>query len=316
MRKLILITLSIFTLMFSSARSVRAQVAIAFPGADLTTETSEATTPEMTPSETVEVVETKPEPASQPIAKSNRASVINFNVATNTKKRVRPTLKVTPSVAVSDPPAERTSVEVVQSRDRLVAMSPDDMFEGGSNSLVAKTVGHAEGTRTALGEKTWAYYGHTDPGNGVWNRGSFSYQHEADSPEDADVRQLNRLRRQYEVIEQAAIANGLQLNLQEQLNGIDLANQAPLAALDRGGYVDRLRQARAQGLRGSEAVLQARTYSFINPNTNRWDAPGLGNTEESISRDQARRLNAIEAAMSAWRNSKGRATYQLSSRQN
>jgi hypothetical protein len=136
-----------------------------------------------------------------------------------------------------------------------------------------------------------------DPGNGVWNLGSFSYQHGASSPENADVRQLNRLRRQFDVILQTAASNGLELGLEEQLNGIDLANQAPLAALDRGGYVDRLRQAYAEGLRGSEAVLRARTYAFLNPNTNRWDAPGLGNREDSISRDQLRRLSAIANAI-------------------
>ncbi|BAU15239.1 hypothetical protein LEP3755_57960 [Leptolyngbya sp. NIES-3755] len=181
--------------------------------------------------------------------------------------------------------------------DRLVAMAPDELFDGGSNSLVAKAVGSAEGTRTPDGNKTWAYYGHTDPGNGVWNMGSFSYQHGAGSPDEADRRQLTRLRGQYEVIERSARSVGLSLGLVEQLNGIDLANQAPLAALERGGYVDRLREAYAQGLSGSEAVLQARTYSYINPRTNQWDAPGLGNNYSSIKRDQARRQDAIYEAI-------------------
>lgn len=189
------------------------------------------------------------------------------------------------------------SFGVAPSDDRLVAMAPDDLFNGGSDSLVAKAVGSAEGTRTPDGGKTWAYYGHTDPGNRAWNMGSFSYQHGAQSPEDADVKQLTRLRQQFEMIRQSAASNGLRLGLAEQLNGIDLANQAPLAALDRGGYVDRLRQAYAQGLRGSDAVLHARTYSYINPNTNQWDAPGLGNTYDSINRDQARRLNAVAEAI-------------------
>jgi hypothetical protein len=171
------------------------------------------------------------------------------------------------------------------------------MFRGGSNSLVAKAVGSAEGTRTPDGGKTWAYYGHTDPGNGHWNLGSFSYQHGASSPEDADERQLARLQRQFSLITQIAETNGLQLNLEEKLNAIDLANQAPLAALDQGGYVDRLRQAYAEGLQGSAAVLRARTFSFFNPQTNRWEAPGLGNTESSIRRDQRRRQAAIYEAL-------------------
>jgi len=184
-----------------------------------------------------------------------------------------------------------------QDNDRLVAVAPDELFEGGSDSLVAKAVGSAEGTRTPDGGKTWAYNGHVDPGNARWNMGSFSYQHGAISPDEADRRQLNRLRGQYEMIRQSALSAGLRLGLEEQLNGIDLANQAPLAALDRGGYVDRLRQAYDQGLQGSEAVLQARTYSYLNPRTNQWDAPGLGNNFYSIRRDQARRQNAIYEAI-------------------
>jgi hypothetical protein len=63
--------------------------------------------------------------------------------------------------------------------------------------------------------------------------------------------------------------------------------------------IDRLRQAYAEGLRSSEAVLRARTYAFLNPNTNCWDAPGLGNREDSISRDQLRCLSAIANAIAA-----------------
>ncbi len=112
-----------------------------------------------------------------------------------------------------------------------------DIFAGGSDSLVARTVGHAEGTRTADGNKTHAYYGHVDPGNGVWNLGSFSYQHGAKSPEEADEKQLKRLQGQADVIRQKADAHGMNLSLEEELNAIDLANQSPLAALSTPGYV-------------------------------------------------------------------------------
>lgn len=173
-----------------------------------------------------------------------------------------------------------------------------DLFEGGSDSLVARAVGSAEGTRTPEGGKTRAYYGHTDPGNGRWNQGSFSYQHEARSPEEADSRQLRRLQVQANLMRSRAGTNRLMWSLEAELNGIDLANQAPLAALDRGGYVDRLRQAYDRGFKGSDAVLQARIYSFLDPRTNQWDAPGLGNSESSITHDQGRRLDAIAQALS------------------
>ena len=178
-----------------------------------------------------------------------------------------------------------------------VPTAPADLFEGGVNSLVAKAVGSAEGTRTPRGDRTTAYYGHVDPGNGVWNLGSFSYQHGAPSPEAADEKQLKRLAKQARMVRQQAKAKGMELTLEEELNAIDLANQAPLAALDRGGYIDWLEAAHKMGLRGSEAVLWARTRSFLNPDTGQWNAPGLGNNVYSISRDQERRQQAIARAI-------------------
>jgi len=176
----------------------------------------------------------------------------------------------------------------------------DPIFEGGAESLVARTVGSAEGTRTAEGLRTPAYYGHKDPGNGVWNLGSFSYQHGAKSPEAADERQLARLQTQAATLQQKAAAKGLALTLEEHLNGIDLANQAPMAALDRGGYIDWLADAKKLGMTGAEAVLWARTRSFLNPDTQQWNAPGLGNNINSISRDQERRMQAIARALSSY----------------
>ncbi|WP_143780240.1 hypothetical protein [Leptolyngbya sp. 'hensonii'] len=173
----------------------------------------------------------------------------------------------------------------------------DLLFQGGSFSLVAKAVGAAEGTRTPDGGRTWAYYGHRDPGNGVWNLGSFSYQHGADSPAEADVKQLRRLTGQARRLRQQAERLGVQMSLLEELNGIDLANQSPRAALSRGGYVERLQEAHQQGLQGMDAVIWARTRSFLNPDTGQWNAPGLGNREDSIKADQERRLQAIQQAI-------------------
>jgi hypothetical protein len=190
--------------------------------------------------------------------------------------------------STSTPPAP------VQDRD-----IEEKLFEGGSDSLVARAVGSAEGTRTPDGHRNPAYYGHVDPGNGVWNLGSFSYQHGASSPEEADVKQLARLRQQAQVLQQKAIARNLELTLEERLNGIDLANQAPVAALGRGGYIDWLDQAHEMGMRGSDAVLWARTRSFLDPDTSKWDAPGLGNNLHRISSDQERRLLAIARAIEA-----------------
>ena len=171
------------------------------------------------------------------------------------------------------------------------------LFAGDSDSLVAKAVGSAEGTRTSDGDRNPAYYGHIDPGNKAWNLGSFSYQHGAASPEEADRKQLKRLQAQAAMLQETAIADGVNLTLEEILNGIDLANQAPKAALDRQGYIDWLAKAHAIGKTGEDAILWARAQSYFDPATQRWNAPGLGNTEASITHDQARRMAAISKTL-------------------
>lgn len=176
----------------------------------------------------------------------------------------------------------------------------DWIFEGGSNSLVAHTVGSAEGTRQWNGTRTNAYYGHKDPGNGVWNLGTFSYQHAAQTPEEADKKQLRRLKNQGLELEQQATNMGLSLSLEEKLNGLDLANQAPIAALGKGGYIERLDQAYRMHMQGFEAISWARTRAYIDPDTQAWNAPGLGNNLHSISQDQERRMAAINKALRAY----------------
>ncbi|HEY9749985.1 MAG TPA: hypothetical protein V6C63_14970 [Allocoleopsis sp.] len=217
------------------------------------------------------------------------ASELNFALAPASASA-----QTSPPVTQTEPPPNAPSLATATPSTPVDAAS---LFTGGANSLVAKAVGSAEGTRTPAGDRTSAYYGHVDPGNGVWNLGSFSYQHGARSPEEADEKQLKRLAKQAEMVRQQAAAKGMQLTLEEELNAIDLANQAPLAALDRGGYIDWLEAAHKMGLRGSEAVLWARTRSFLNPDTGQWNAPGLGNNVYSISMDQERRQQAIARAI-------------------
>ncbi|WP_026072653.1 hypothetical protein [Nodosilinea nodulosa] len=200
---------------------------------------------------------------------------------------------------------EPSPAVVALAQAKLLASRPPanpltSLFEGNSDSLVAWAVGSAEGTRTPNGAINPAYFGHTDPGNRVWNLGTFSYQHGAKTPEEADQKQLARLKSQGDVLRQRALKQGLNLTLEETLNGLDLANQSPLAAIGRVGYIERLAEAKAIGLEGSEAILVARTRSYINPNTGRWNAPGLGNTEASIRRDQKRRASAVASAIAAY----------------
>ena len=206
-----------------------------------------------------------------------------------------------PAAVGSGPTAVSTSASRGSTSPQVPGAGiPAWIYQGGSDSLVARTVGAAEGTRTATGKRTKAYYGHRDPGNGVWNLGTFSYQHGARSPEEADQKQLARLERQGHTIAQQARRKALQLSLQESLNALDLANQAPRAALDTGGYVDRLAEARQQGLAEEQAILWARTHAYLDPRTQRWDAPGLGNTYGGIRHDQRRRQTAISRALQSY----------------
>ncbi len=179
---------------------------------------------------------------------------------------------------------------------QVVLHTLEALFHGGSNSLVARAVGSAEGTRTPDGGYTSAYHGHVDPGNHKWNLGSFSYQHGAKSPAEADAKQLKRLYNQALDLRHQASQHQVTLSLAEELNGIDLANQAPLAALDRG-YIDWLAIARQKPMDETDRIIWARTRAFLDPDSGRWNAPGLGNTLESIRWDQARRQQAVQQAI-------------------
>ncbi len=217
-----------------------------------------------------------------------------------------PSLQVSPLRVSPAGPTPTKLVKNLKAGSRVT--DPIPLFTGGSDSVVARTVGHAEGTRTPNGERTPAYYGHPDPGNGVWNLGSFSFQHcgeapyQCSTPDAADRHQLGRLQAQTQQLHQRASSLNLTLTLEEELNGIDLANQAPQAALGQPGYIEYLAQARKQGQRGQEAILAARLWSYWNPDTQGWDAPGLGNTENGIRRDQQRRMLAIARVLAVYQN--------------
>ncbi len=226
---------------------------------------------------------------------SAQAAALEFKLAKRSQpSTVRATVKSKNSVALTFVPDHRPT-PAAQIPNLIIANTKTSyainaLFAGESASLVARAVGSAEGTRTPAGGYTSAYYGHVDPGNGVWNLGSFSYQHGASSPEEADRKQLHRLQQQAKELRRQTQTKAFQLSLLEELNGIDLANQAPLAALDRG-YIDWLYQARTMDL--PERIVWARTKAFIDPDTGYWDAPGLGNDWDAIYQDQLRRYDAI-----------------------
>ena len=201
-----------------------------------------------------------------------------------------------------------------------VARVPDEWWDLGSDSPIAIALGSAEGTRRPNGGKNPAYYWHEDPGNGADNFGTFSYQHLSEAekvpvrsvataaqkretaehlglPDKSDRLQLQRLKRFHDELRQQAIDKELPLDFMELANGLDLANQSPAAAMTAWGYLDRLKQMKRLLDDPTEQVLEARTWSYWEPDYEDWDAPGLGNTYDSIRRDQARRFYAVRDAL-------------------
>ena len=160
-----------------------------------------------------------------------------------------------------------------------VALTLDD-------ETLMKAIGKAEGTVDGHLTPDADYHGHIDPGNGAANLGFFSYQHGASSPQEADQKQLNRLRKaEREIQAQAAGKFGQPLSEAALLTALDLWNQAPLAGQD---FVTHL----ATPDPSPDQIIEARARSYIDPTTGTLDAPGLGNSMMNVEADQRRRTDA------------------------
>lgn len=188
----------------------------------------------------------------------------------------------------------------------------------GSNAPAAIVIGNAEGTRRPNGGFTAAYGGHTDPGNAAHNRGSFSYQHAATSPADADRRQLQTLRGRLPAYEAAARQAGLNPNNARLASAyLDLYNQSPSAAQR---FLNQLGTLRGQPIDAAH-ITNLRVHSYVDAASGeRFRLSGggqagsgfaniarqqLGRTpteaevQAVIRADQQRRTNAVEAALGA-----------------
>ncbi|PZO13841.1 MAG: hypothetical protein DCF25_15580 [Leptolyngbya foveolarum] len=149
------------------------------------------------------------------------------------------------------------------------------------------SIGAAEGTRDSNCQPTAAYRGHTDPGNGADNLGSFSYQHRASTPEDADRRQLTRLRQaEADLQGQAVDKFGQPLSKPALGAALDLWNQSPQAG---ESLIDHLPSAKPT----SGQIIKARSQSYLDPATGQLDAPGLGNDAAQVEADQSRRTGEV-----------------------
>ena len=169
----------------------------------------------------------------------------------------------------------------------LTGRLPERIDSELSNRALVCSIGAAEGTRDKNCNPTAAYEGHTDPGNGADNLGTFSYQHGANSPADADQRQLARLRQAEQDLQaQSGSKFGQPLSKPALGAALDLWNQAPLAS---ESFVDHLPTAKPS----TAQIIEARSRSYIDPSTGKLDAPGLGNNPAQVEADQTRRTDEV-----------------------
>jgi peptidoglycan hydrolase-like protein with peptidoglycan-binding domain len=175
------------------------------------------------------------------------------------------------------------------------------------DSLISVAIGHAEGNRSIDGGRTGSFFGHTDPGNGVENKGTFSVQKrvfiaanpgQSFTPELADAFWLRRLRGIQSTYVKVANLGGLDPNLAVVSSSFfDLFTQSPGAATLSGGFLDRLNSLKRQGVT-RQSIIEARVQSFFDPNTGNLDAPGFGNSLSRLAADQERRTDALIAVIS------------------
>lgn len=174
-------------------------------------------------------------------------------------------------------------------------------LDGASNSWVATCVGCAEGTRTADGRKTSAYFGHTDPGNGVHNIGSFSYQHASADPEEADRKQIDKLAKVL-LPKFIKIFEPIELTEKEYLVlwmiACDCFVQSEMACIDKGGFLE-LAEKGVKAQENSSEIPKWRVKSYYDPKSGKLDAPGFGNDIKRLRKDQERRTIAVLAALGA-----------------
>ena len=157
-------------------------------------------------------------------------------------------------------------------------------------------IGVAEGTRTPNGGYTKAYYGHSDPGDTNYNRGTVSGgRNSSASPEMIDQKWMGILTNMQQRMRPQLIVLGLMPGTQGynrvMFNLMDLTVQSPKAAQDfAGSLFGTVRQAGFT----IEAIAKARADSFINPATGRLEASGFGNNYQTLIKDQRSRAGVYD----------------------
>ncbi len=174
---------------------------------------------------------------------------------------------------------------VLPSKSVIAAiLDPTTATTSPTDQELQEAIGRAEGTRDANGNPTRAYQGHKDPGNGKRNQGSFSYQHGAATPEEADRRWLAVLREaETRYQDQARAKYGHPLSRAALVAILDAHTQSPDAA-------SRLLSHLPTHDPSPEQLIAARTAALQESRAH------MGGPPMNVAQDQHRR---IEAALDA-----------------
>lgn len=156
--------------------------------------------------------------------------------------------------------------------------------------VLQRAIGRAEGTRDVNGNPNKAWYGHTDPGwqGRCQNIGSFSYQHCANNPEEADRKWLNVLRNTAEPYLQSKAVEkfGYPLSSSALVVGLDAWTQSPDAGRRYVKFLPtfdpdpaQLIEARTGALNESRARIGGPSWFRVRPDQHRRVTAILGQLE-------------------------------------
>ena len=179
-------------------------------------------------------------------------------------------------------PVQHRSINTFEFHSALRPSDYQVKIQEVDGNLLQRAIGHAEGTRDANGNPTTAYYGHTDPGNRAHNLGSFSYQHGAASPKEADRKWLEVLDKAKTEINQQALDKFNQpLSNAAMVAALDAYTQSPDAA--KNYFIEALVSADP-----SEDELVSARITALNKSRAK-----LGGAPLNVSADQRRRIDRI-----------------------
>ena len=183
-------------------------------------------------------------------------------------------LKSPPPKASSATRADNSSLDFGNAEAAIKGNSTAAKLFATKLSLGAIAVGTAEGNYTPTGKKRGLYFGHTDPGNHVTNRGFCSWNKASNiSVAQADANCLSALQRQSRGTERRlkALAINPSVDTEALINGTDIWNQSNSAGPQ---FAKKYKLALSKGLSGRKAILFARVEAFRRDSGN-LDASGL-----------------------------------------